>query len=203
MGMSRTILIGCDDQYYQDWGVTLIKSLRHFVPWINIHCHIVNPKSYTPIDGVIYSMEQGNQALGYLQAVRFLQTHQYKSDRLMVIDADSICTRSFTKQEFDDITEGVTVLRHPKAPRWLCGLMASNNPDFWDTYDSLLQCETWAIGRDQVILEDMTRHFKFNDCGPTWMKIGKPGNAIFQTLKGPQKQNPKYLKFYDNIKEQL
>lgn len=199
----RTILIGCDDQYYEKWGVTLIKSLKHFVPWINIHCHIVNPTTYTPMDDVTYSMEQGNSSTGYLQAVRFLKATDYCGDNLMVIDADTICTRSFTEQEFDDICEGISVLRHPKAPRWLCGLIASDNPDFWQTYASCLETDTWVIGRDQDVLADMTRHYKFKDCGSKWMKIGKPGNAIFQTLKGTQKQDPKYLKFYDNIKEEL
>ena len=148
-------------------------------------------------------MEQGNASTGYLQAVRFLKATDYAGDNLMVIDADSICTRSFTEDEFDKVCEGVNVLRHPKAPRWLCGLIASNNVDFWETYASCLETDTWVIGRDQDVLADMTRHYTFKDCGATWMKIGKPGNAIFQTLKGTQKQDPKYLKFYDNIKEQL
>ncbi len=85
----------------------------------------------------------------------------------------------------------------------MCGLIASDNVDFWNTYASCLETDTWVIGRDQDVLADMTRHYKFKDCGAKWMKIGKPGNAIFQTLKGTQKQDPKYLKFYDNIKEEL
>ena len=37
------ILVGCDQTYYDEWAVPLLKSINKHNPWINLHCHIVNP----------------------------------------------------------------------------------------------------------------------------------------------------------------
>ena len=55
--MSYNILIGCDTIYYRDWGISLLASIQHYCPWINLHCHIVNPEEIDELPGVDYTYE--------------------------------------------------------------------------------------------------------------------------------------------------
>ena len=40
------ILIGCDQSYYEQWAINLVKSIQHFNPFVQCHVHIVNPDNY-------------------------------------------------------------------------------------------------------------------------------------------------------------
>ena len=51
------ILIGCDQNYYEQWAINLIKSIRHFNPFVQCHVHIVNPGNYQKIPNVEYTTE--------------------------------------------------------------------------------------------------------------------------------------------------
>ena len=207
----RTLLIGCDNAYYVDWALPLLKSLNYFVPWLELHVHIVNPDNYTPLDYVKYTTEHrifsnDDAMTAYLQAVRFKVAYEEYQDRpVMIVDADSICTQAFTEQDYDQLVDEVTVLRHPKADRWLAGLVATNNAQFLQDYYDLLVAEPfdlWQYGRDQDILKDLSKQYSYRSAGQHWMKIGKPSKeCIFLTLKGDQKTSGKYLQHYNNFKK--
>lgn len=210
---SFNILIACDQKYYDDWGVPLLKSIRHYNPWISLHCHIVNPDSKNELSFVDYTYEDisfvnEDSRVGYLQAVRFLiADSKFKSNQyVMTLDADTICTKSFIEEDFFNLFKHNTILRHPKDGRWLAGLVCLGPNDFRKEFSARLleqPIEEWKFGRDQDILALLATKHKFNAVSKTWISIGKNGlGSVFLTLKGTQKYSEKYLKIYNEyIKE--
>ena len=205
----RTLLIGCDNAYYEQWAVPLLKSLNYFVPWLELHAHIVNPDNYTQLDYVKYTTEHRNfptqdSMTAYLQAVRFKVSYEeYINQPIMIVDSDSICTQAFFPEEYDQVVQGQTILHHPKADRWLAGFFATNNPDFLSDYYNLLISEPfnlWQYGRDQDVLRDLSVKYNYTPASLRWMKIGKPNKeSVFLTLKGDQKTSNKYLHHYNQF----
>lgn len=206
------ILIGCDQVYYTDWGIALLQSIHYYNPWISLHCHIVNSKNISQLDYVNYTYEDRNflnndSKIGYLQAVRFLAADKYfdKTQHVLSLDADSVCTKSFTKEEFLDLFEHNTVLRHSKDRRWLAGLVAFGQYEFKKEYANLLMnddVDKWLPGRDQTILATIADKYEFQSAPTKWISIGKNGSgSIFLTLKGDQKYSKKYLPLYQQYKE--
>lgn len=203
----RTLLVGTDNSYYEQWTVPLFKTVHYVAPWLKLHAHIVNPDKHTKLDYVEYTTEQrtfssDQERIGYLQAVRFLVARQYQ--QIMIVDADSMCTQSFTEQEYDAIVEGQTVLHHPKADRWLAGFIATNNQTFLQDYhDQLMKIPLLKFkhGWDQKVLKNLAQDYEFTLCPERWMKVGKPSSkSIFMTLKGDQKISSKYLHYYNQFK---
>ena len=202
------ILIGCDQKYYNDWGINLIKSIRHFNPWITCHVHIVNSHQFEKINGVDYTTEERTFSsdtvkIGYLQSVRFLKVAEKFNDNelVMTLDADTICTRKTTPEEFTLAASKITVLRHLKDRRWLAGLVTYGEPGFKQEFaDRLLSnpIEEWAPFHDQTVLDSLSNRFQFNEQQKLyWMSIGKNVNrSVFLTLKGNQKIKDKYLNIY-------
>lgn len=209
------ILIGCDHAYYEQWGVPLLKSVKHYAPWVNLHAHIVNTDSYTRLADVNYTTEtrafySDESRIAYLQAVRFLKAYELfpgVEDHIITVDADSICTQSFTPAELDSIKHTPTILKHQKAGHWLAGFVSYGASRFKkDIYDLILSepIENWVYGRDQACMAELSNDIQYQECGDRWMKVGKPHkDAIFLTLKGNQKNTDKYLQHYNKIKERV
>ena len=210
------VLIGCDQNYYNDWAINLLLSIRHFNPWITCHVHIVNPKKYRKIEGVKYTTEKRNFAnesvrIGYLQSVRFLKVAEKFNDEeyVMTLDADTICTRETTRERFIDIANKITMLRHLKDYHWLAGLVTFGNKQFrQDLANKLLETpiNEWAPFHDQIVLEELSKKYTFHEQFPMhyWMSIGKNGHqSVFLTLKGNQKIKDKYLNIYNQTVQQL
>lgn len=209
------ILIGCDQKYYDDWGINLIRSIKYFNPWITCHVHVVNPIDLKKIPGVEYTTEQkefpnDTIKIGYLQSVRFLKVAEKFNDNdlVMTIDTDTICTRKTTPEEFISVASKITVLRHLKDYRWLAGLVTYGSAGFKkDFADRLLAkpFEQWAPFHDQNILDDLSKVYTFHEQEKLyWMSIGKNGHrSIFLTLKGSQKFKEKYLMIYNSILNQI
>jgi len=205
------ILIGCDQKYYDDWGINLIRSIKYFNPWITCHVHVVNPTHIERVDGVEYTTEQRDfpnetVKIGYLQSVRFLKVAEKFNDKdlVMTLDADTICTRKTTPEEFTNATNKITVLRHLKDYHWLAGLVTYGAPGFkQDFADRLLSkpIDEWAPFHDQNVLDDLSKIYNFNEQHKLyWMSIGKNGNqSVFLTLKGNQKFKDKYLSIYNKF----
>lgn len=204
------IQLACDNQYYNDWASVLLESLHYHVPWISLHCHIVNPQTPYLLDYVNYSFENcsfisDDSRLGYLQAVRFLKAAEFKtSDAVVTLDADTICTRSFTKEQFLSLSEKPTVLMSNKGNRWLAGLVSFDSSNFRKDYaKGLLELpiEEWLPGWDQEVLLDLSTVYNFTELSRDWMEIGKQKqNSVFLTLKGDQKFTDKYLSKYHEHK---
>ena len=98
------ILIACDQQYYDDWGIHLLRSIHYYNPFVNLYVHLVNPQHVNKLKYVHYSeekikFENYESKISYLQIVRFLKVSEIfkdTSELVMTIDTDSICTKAFT-----------------------------------------------------------------------------------------------------------
>jgi hypothetical protein len=206
------ILIGVDQKYYNDWGINLLKSIHYHNPWILLHCHIVNPSDVDELSFVDYTyetieFETEDSRLGYLQAVRFLAVADKFSNNELVItlDADSICSKSFTEQEFSTLFNHTTVLQHPKQSRWLAGLISFNKDNFRHDYAASLRempINEWNFGRDQEVLAVLDKKYHYRVLDQKWISIGKnKNNSVFLTLKGEQKTTEKYLNIFNKYKD--
>ena len=126
----------------------------------------------------------------------------------MILDADSICTREFTKEEFINVTSKVTVLKHHKKNAihpWLCGFVTLGTGLFRQDYaNNLLQTATrsWKYGHDQDILLQLHDVHQYTPAPVEWICMGKANpKSVFLTLKGDKhKNNPKYT---DQLKRYL
>ena len=207
----RTVLIGCDQAYYDTWAITLLRSIQYYAPWVNLHCHVVNPKNLTELPNVRYTTEHrvfsnDDSSIAYLQAVRFKVAYEEYSDQpIMIVDTDSICTKEFFPKDYNQVVQGQTILHHPKADRWLAGFFATNNPVFLRDYYTELTSkpiDVWQWGRDQDVLRDLSFKYEYTQADKYWMSIGKNGNqSVFLTLKGDQKIKEKYLAYYNQVKD--
>ena len=201
------VLIGCDQDYYDKWAVPLLQSIQRHNPWINLHCHIVNPTQDNTLDGVSITYETKEFAsdtvkISYLQSVRFLAVSNKfsKNERVITLDADSICTRKIGKTAIERLFEKQYVLKHHKENRWLAGFVVFNDNGFRQEYARELNripVDNWKWGRDQTVLNQLADDYKFEKLDPLWIAIGKNRNSsAFLTLKGEQKETDKYLNVY-------
>jgi len=204
--MNYNILISCDQHYYETWGIPLLNSIRYHNPNANLHCHIVNPDNNNILKGVSITSENKNFSsdeckIAYLQAARFLVAAEKFSnnDLVIVLDADTICTRSINQQELTKLSLNQYVLKHHKQDRWLAGFIAFNNNGLREEFKRKLisiSDDQWKWGRDQLILNQLADDFNYVSAN-TWMNIGKnKNNSVFLTLKGAQKTTEKYFKIY-------
>lgn len=205
------ILLGCDSLYYNQWAINCIKSIQKYVPWLSVHIFIVNPlDNYEKLSGVKYYEEfikfpNDTCKVAYYQAVRFLKCAEiFPSDELvMSIDCDTLCTRSFSEDDFKSITSSIHVQRHQKNIRWMAGLVTyGDNSKFRNDFRTellKLPLDLWPYGWDQDILNslDSVYHYKKLNVGE-WMSFGRGGGTFF-TLKGDQKILEGYLDVYHNI----
>ena len=201
------ILIGCDQTYYDTWAVPLLTSIYRNNPWIQLHCHIVNPTKENKLHNVDITTERKKFAsnetkISYLQSVRFLAVADkfYKNENVITLDADSICTRRIGKVATERLFEKQYVLKHHKEDRWLAGFVTFLDNGFRQEYASELKSvpyNKWKWGRDQTILNSLADKYKFEQLDRLWMAIGKNRHSsAFLTLKGEQKVTEKYLKAY-------
>lgn len=200
------ILIACDQKYYDDWASVLLNTTHYHNPWIKLRCHVVNPVNLKKLDFVEYTTESISfsnsiSKVAYLQAARFIAASKIPiTECVITLDADTICTRSFTLKEFSSLFEKQYVLQHHKEPRWLAGLVTFGNNNFRTRYAELLNAkkiEDWEWGRDQKVMPELDAEFNFVPVDKSWMSIGKnKHNSVFLTLKGEQKETDKYLEWY-------
>ena len=208
------VLIGCDQLYYEQWGILLLKSIKRYNPWMKLHVHIVNPnKKNDLLKDVDYSFEtrefsSDQNKIGYLQCCRFLAVNNKftNSDLVMTLDTDTICTRATSPEYFTETAKNITILRHHKDRRWLAGMVTFGQNDFRQQFVKQLHSlpvESWKPFHDQNALQDLSSTYQFveqND-KDKWMKYGKNAEkGIFMTLKGNQKNAHKYLEVYNKIK---
>jgi hypothetical protein len=206
------ILIACDQKYYDDWGKTLLETTFLRNSWLagSLHCHIVNPDENDRLPYVNYSFETREFAseesrISYLQSARFLAVADKISneDFFITLDADTICTRDFDECEFQEIFDNINVLKHRKAGHWLAGFVTFNSVKFAKDYASELlskPIEEWQIGRDQIILDQLSKRYDFKELSHVWMSYGKSiRESAFFTLKGNQKTSDKYLYLYEKF----
>jgi hypothetical protein len=208
------ILFSCDENYYNIWGINLIKSINFYNPWIKITCIFVGNDNIDKIDKVDYVFDDINllelkDPIAYFQAVRFLKCSEIFSNNelVMSIDCDTLCTEKFNEKEFIDVCNNIYVQRHQKDKRWMAGLVtygADNN--FRNRFkEKLLEIpiENWPWGHDQTVLNKLSEEFDYNKLFVgDWMSFGR-GRGTFLTLKGDQKTSPGYLNNYNESLKQV
>jgi lipopolysaccharide biosynthesis glycosyltransferase len=201
------ILVGCDQTYYDKWAVPLLLSIQRHNPWIQLHCHIVNPTKNNLLDDVDITSEQrtfvtDESKISYLQSVRFLAVADKfsQNENVITLDADTICTRSITKKATTSLFKKQHVLKHHKDDRYLAGFVTFLDNGFRQEYSKELKfipVDNWAWGRDQTVMAKLASHYNFEPLSKEWMSIGKnKSNSVFLTLKGEQKNKDKYLNGY-------
>ena len=157
------ILLGCDQTYYDDWAVPLLKTIHYHNPWLSLHCHIVNPTVENSLDNVSISTEKrefinSESKISYLQSVRFLVAAEKFSnnENVVTLDCDTICTRAISNPtEIHNLFQKQHVLKHHKEHRWLAGLVAFNQNGLRQAlYKELTSVpfDDWSWGRDQTVL---------------------------------------------------
>lgn len=207
--MKFNILIGCDQNYYDDWAVNLLTSIQRHNPWFNLHCHIVNPTKDNKLDNVSITTEtisfaNDESKISYLQSVRFLAVaNKFKNnENVFTLDADTVCTRKIGHVFTDRLFQKQHVLKHYKENRWLAGFVTFLNNGFRQELVAELNSipvADWKWGRDQTILNKLADDYKYEKLDRLWMSIGKnKSNSAFLTLKGEQKYTDKYLNVYRN-----
>lgn len=202
-------LVGCDQNYYDLWAKPLLESIKFFNPKVALHCHIVNPTKDNFLSNVDITLEKKfftseESKIAYLQAVRFLVVSEKfnKKEKVITLDADSICLKSIDQNSLESLFQKQYVLSHPKNGRWLAGFVTFNENNMRYDYHSLLMSkdiQEWSYGRDQEVLDKLSKNYQFFPLDRKWMNIGKVrSDGIFLTLKGNQKESLKYLKNYND-----
>ena len=205
------ILIGCDQLYFDEWAVPLFQSIQRHNPTISLHCHIVNPTVKNSLNNVSITAEtleflNDEVKIAYLQCVRFIAANSKfkKDEKVIILDADTICTRPINDIELTSLFSCQHILQHPKDARWLAGFVTFYNNGFREEYVKQLESvpvNEWNWGRDQTVLDQLADQFDFKAVPRQWMSIGKNKfESAFLTLKGKQKITDKYLNVYKQYK---
>ena len=201
------LVVGVDQQYFDTWATPLFKSINTHNPNLRLHCHIVNPTKSNTLSNVDITEEtikfaNDTSKISYLQSVRFLiaDSKFSKSEKVVTLDADTICTRSYSQEEIEFLFSKQHILQSYKDKRWLAGLVAFSDNGFRQDYINEIKSkdiEEWEWGRDQNILDKFSEEYNFIPAPRDWMCIGKnSSDSIFLTLKGTQKTKAKYLRWY-------
>lgn len=202
------LFVACDQLYYQDWCITFLKTVHYHVPWLKLHCHLVNADNVEKLPYVDYTYEtveyiNNDQKLAYLQGVRFLAVAGKfrNNESVIVLDCDSLCVDSFTVDEFATLFEQQYVLRNTKIDqRWMAGFVTFKDNYFRQAYvRELLKkpISEWLPGWDQDVMKQISEEYNFVELSKDWITVGKHnGRSKFFTSKGSQKFKEKYLERY-------
>ena len=96
-----SILIACDQKYYNNWAENLLKSIHYHCPKLKLRCHVVNQDKLIQLSYVNYTFEtktfkNDESKIAYLQAVRFLCASKIPIEEQLITLDDTICARSFS-----------------------------------------------------------------------------------------------------------
>lgn len=205
------LLLACDVEYYNQWAINCIKSVKQNAPWLKIHVVIVNPTDQIEkFDDVIYHYDykefnNDNSKVAYFQAVRFLKCPEIFPNKELVlsIDCDTILTKPISIKEYRRLAKDISVLKHHKEDRYMAGFITfGGHTKFRKRFKELLlssPIDEWIYGWDQTVLNMLRNEFDFKTIKVgTWMSFGK-GKGLFLTLKGDQKVTQKYIDNYENL----
>lgn len=203
------LMIASDKEYYNKWGITFLKTLNHHVPWLTLHCHLVNACDAITLPYVNYTHEEttfvnDEQKLGYLQAVRFLAVANKftNNESVIVLDCDCLCVKPFTKEKFSELFDHQYVLRYNKKDRrWMAGFVTFKDNAFRQAYANELMKKPfneWPVGWDQEVMKLICEKYNFVELSDEWMSLMKyNGKSYFFTGKGNKKFKENYLSKYN------
>jgi lipopolysaccharide biosynthesis glycosyltransferase len=229
------IFFSCDEKYYVEYGIPLIKSIINQINWIGIHCHVIyedNEKSeillshprlthtyeiinqkfidsipYAPTKnvGLTKSNMEINPKIIYFACCRYLQLDKIITGhrRVLQIDCDTILFKSFSREEFINLTNSVRPMRKPKTPEKIIASAVSFGRGKEGKKFRHLLCEKikerfndgcyWFI--DQVVLQEIFNTMQTIPIPQEWNTWSfKKKNAYFRTGKGNKKEtNEMYI----------
>lgn len=120
-----SIYIPSDTFYFNEWSKIFIISIKKYVPWINVHCHIFDPTdqdiAWCKKYNVTVSSETTPQEFntidrkkGYWVCTRFYRIPEIFSNDVSVLALDSDClfTKPLTEKEFTkDLSQDWVAIR--------------------------------------------------------------------------------------------
>jgi|TARA_B100000959_G_scaffold265803_1_gene307643 hypothetical protein len=139
----------------------------------------------------------------YFASARFIRMKELFSDYQYVLqlDADGLCRKKFTIDDFEKITNSPSAMRKPKDPSTLIASCITPGTgkegskfktDLTEQMTKTFAGEIyWFI--DQVVLKKVFSKFKFESIPYHWNAWGFKPADIFSTAKGKKKNNWRYL----------
>lgn len=198
---------GCDSVYFSTYGKSLVKSLKKFASWANIHVHLFNPTSidiewlkdnkcthsYEFVDANISEIKT------YYACVRFIRIPEIFSStaRIISLDADGIAVRPITKEKFINDTNFSKVLWREKHQQSLASSVLYGPDEFRVAYATQLSKYflednfKWFLDQnvmDRMIGSNEVKTFTEKDWGNS--KIGK--HTLIWSAKGDKKLNNEF-----------
>jgi len=138
------IYFSCDEKYYEEYAVALIKSIIYQMDWISVHCHVItkNPNitfeefprtthSYEIIDQEFLNSIpfKDNGPIGkyglivtpeilYYSCARFMQVDKIFNEHhhVLQVDCDSLLYQPIPQEQFLWATSTPRAMRKPKSP---------------------------------------------------------------------------------------
>lgn len=139
------VYFSCDENYYNEYGIALIKSIIYQIDWIHVHCHIIskNPVTFLKeFPRTTYTYEiidekfvntipfeklfsvskvdtEINPEIVYFSCARFMQLNKIfdHTHRVFQIDCDSLLFKTFTIEDFKWLTDTPKPMRKTKSPQ--------------------------------------------------------------------------------------
>lgn len=167
-----SLFFGCDSYYFNQYGISLINSLKEQAPWANIHSHIFNPTNdqllWCTSNKVSCSYEviesSTRELTTYYACVRFIRIPEIfdKSTRVISIDCDGIAIRPISQEKFLQDTTVSKVLWREKQQKSLASSVFFGADNFRIQYADILKSyfenDTYSWYLDQNVMDNMIKN---------------------------------------------
>lgn len=208
------LLISCDQNYYDAWGINCLKSIKKFSPQIKLHANIVNPTDVIKIPEVEYyydtqSFMSDDHKISYLQNSRFIKCGEIfsKNEPALTIDCDTVCWRTIPYDVWEKLSSKIYVLKHHKKPRWLAGLVSYGKENSFrqELRQRLLDFPTNKLrpGVDQKVLSKLNETYQYQETLVGEIMSFSKGRAPLVTFKGEQKDDEDTMVRYRHLLKRL
>lgn len=172
------IYFSCDEHYYNEYGIALIKSIINQINWVNVHCHIIAkdnvdfllefPKTTYTYEYITedflntipfkdcgpigkYNLTVTPEIL-YYSCARFMQIDKIfnKEQHVLQIDCDSLLYQPIPYEQFLWVTSTPRAMRKPKSPDKIIA--------------SMISFGTGKVGQDfrKTLADNLTESFSKN-----------------------------------------
>jgi len=195
-----------DGLYFNDYGKSLILSLRKYAPWAKIHCHLYNPKkidliwcNVSRVSTTRESVDIDHQEFKTLCAcIRFIRIPEIfsRKSKIISLDCDMIATKLISESEFDTDTEHSKVfVRKTGYP--LASSVTFGDDSAREIFADRLKIEFeknniyWYL--DQTVLESLVQEKTFQPMDGKWSNYDLDDRGFLWAAKGDRKKSNKYV----------
>jgi len=195
----NSFFVGCDSEYFDTYGKSLINSLKEFASWAHIHAHIFNPTDsqleWCRRKDITRSFEyielSTELETAYYSNVRFIRVPEIfdHSTRVISLDCDSIAINVIDQTIFLEFTDISTVLWRSKHRRSLASSVFFGPDDFRIVYAKRIleyfKSDTAEWYLDQNIMDEMVFGNEVNTTDSNiWGSPKVKDNILIWTGKG-------------------